>query len=77
MRESVIGVGLAELSLPPNAVSPTAYANARRPGLASQSRSSTTTPLTAGNTGITFDDIIAAIEKDKKMKKTEKEKKSH
>jgi len=76
MRESVIGVGLAELSIPHNAVSPTAYTNARRPGLASQSHSSTTTPLTAGNTRITFDDIIAGIDRDKQLKKKEKEKKS-
>lgn len=76
MRESVIGPGLAELSLPHNAVSPTAYAGPRRPGLASQRQSSTTTTLPAGNTGITFDDIIASIDKDKKMKRMEKEKKS-
>jgi len=70
MRQSVIGLGLAELPLPYSATTPTAYAIPKRPGIASPQHSSTTIP--AGNTGMTFDDIIAGIDKDKKMKKKEK-----
>ena len=62
MRESVIGLGLAELPLPQSTASSTAYTVSQRPGLGLPR------PLseTVRSTGMTFDDIIAGMEKDKK-----------
>lgn len=69
VRESAIEFGLAQLPLPHYAVSPIAYTVPQRPGLDSHKQSTT---AVVRNTGMTFDDIIAGINKDKQESKKQK-----
>lgn len=69
VRGSAIEFGLAQLPLPHDAVSPIAYTVPQIPSFDSPKHSTT---AVIRNTGMTFDDIIAGINKDKLQSKKQR-----